>query len=76
MPTKTEQAIELMKVTGMSAYAAAKRVGISPVAVYNKLNDTTPRCPHCGQKIRKGSKPPKSHKEPSKPPKQVEDLLG
>jgi len=50
--SKTQQALQLLKDNpGMSAYAAAKQVGISKTAVYNAQNREKgrARCPTCGQ---------------------------
>lgn len=56
--SKTQQALELLKADPtLSAYAAAKQVGISKTAVYNALNREKgrDRCPTCGQLLPEGA---------------------
>lgn len=51
--SKTDQAIDYMNENGVSGYAAAKKFGITPKAIYTrvKLLQTTAdrRCECCGQ---------------------------
>lgn len=56
---KTTQAIEYMnahKSENVTVYAAAKKFGISPAAVYKKIKNleatAKDRCPCCGQIVR------------------------
>ena len=53
-PSKTQQALDLLKHNpDMTAYAAAKQVGVSKTAVYNALSREKgrARCPTCGQLV-------------------------
>lgn len=54
--SKTMQAMGLVKDEGLSAYAAAKRLGISPSAVTRALQRREDKevCPCCGQVVRDG----------------------
>lgn len=55
--SKTDQAIKLMQDTSISAYAAAKLIGVAQSAISRRLkwlNDNKYRvCKECGQ-VRKG----------------------
>lgn len=54
--SKTMQAMDLIKEEGLSAYAAAKRLGINPSAVTRALQRREDKaiCPCCGQVVREG----------------------
>lgn len=53
--SKTQWALELIE-KGMTPYAAAQEVGISPSAVYRALGRRQGKdvCPCCGQVVREG----------------------
>lgn len=55
--SKTMQAVALVEA-GMSAYAAAKKLGINPSAVSRALSRREDKtiCPCCGQVVREGFK--------------------
>lgn len=55
MKSKTMQALDLVK-EGMSAYAAAKQLGISQTAISRALSRREDKeiCPCCGQVVREG----------------------
>jgi predicted transcriptional regulator len=61
MKSKTMQALDLVK-EGMSAYAAAKQLGISQTAISRALSRREDKeiCPCCGQVVREGFKVNKS----------------
>lgn len=51
--SKTQQAVELMRLhPGMTAYEAAKRIGVDVAAVYRAINKTKKRCPTCGNIVK------------------------
>lgn len=54
--SKTMQAVELVTAEGLSAYAAAKQMGINPSAVTRALQRREDKsiCPCCGQVVREG----------------------
>ena len=51
--TKTQQAINLIKTERITAYQAAKTIGISQAAISRELKRqrqlAAPKCPHCGK---------------------------
>lgn len=51
--SKTQQALQLMRDEGISAYGAAKRVGLTTTTVHNAWRKSQGICPCCGQKIEK-----------------------
>lgn len=54
--SKTMQALALIQEEGLSAYGAAKRLGINPSAVTRALQRREDKtlCPCCGQVVREG----------------------
>lgn len=56
--SKTMQALDLVLIDGMTAYAAAKKVGINASAVSRALarREDKKICPCCGQVVREGFK--------------------
>lgn len=56
--SRTMKALDLVLIDGLTAYAAAKQVGINPSAVTRALQrrEDKPLCPCCGQIVREGFK--------------------
>ena len=56
--SKTMQALDMVLIDGMTAYAAAKKVGINPSAVTRAIQRREDKkiCPCCGQVVREGFK--------------------
>lgn len=56
--SKTMQALDMVLIDGMTAYAAAKKVGINPSAVTRAIQRREDKkiCPCCGQIVREGFK--------------------
>ncbi len=73
---KSLQAVELMRNENLSAYAAAKRLNISPQSVYKMLDklESATLCPCCGQPVPEGvnivgsSPPPERSEVPERKP--------
>lgn len=48
--SKTKAALDYMKRTGKSAYAAAQKFDLTPATLYNAMRKE--RCPHCGNYLK------------------------
>ena len=49
----TQQALAWMDETGATAYAAAKKFGVTPATIYQAAKK--PKCPCCGAYLKEGA---------------------
>jgi predicted DNA-binding protein (UPF0251 family) len=57
--SKTQEALQLIRDKGLTPYAAAKEVGITPTTLYAAIKREESKkamdvCPCCGQVVREG----------------------